>query len=86
MKVNRVTVKLPDGLAAALGVLSRARGLPKAVIVREALEQYLSVQVDKAGASERWVARWQGRLKLPAAAEAESTDLRLAHLLAKHLR
>ena len=55
-------------------------------MVREALEQSLLAQGVTAGAAERWVAQWQGRLKLPDARDLEATDVRLAHLLAKHVR
>lgn len=75
-----ITLKLSDDLNAALNEVSRKRGLSKSAVVREALEQSLLAQGVAAGAAERWVARWQGRLKLP-----EATDARLAHLLAKHV-
>jgi len=83
MKV--ITVKLPDDLHAALQTVSRERGLSKSAVVREALEQSLRAQGVVAGAAERWVAQWQGRLQLPAA-EVETGDPRLEHLLAKHAR
>jgi predicted transcriptional regulator len=84
MKV--ITVKLPDDLHAALQTVSRERGLSKSAVVREALEQSLRAQGVVAGAAERWVAQWQGRrLQLPAA-EVETSDPRLEHLLAKHAR
>lgn len=81
-----MTLKLPDDLHAALKEVSRKRGLSKSAVVREALEQSLLTQGDTAGAAERWVAQWQGRLQLPSASEAEATDPRLSHLLAKHVR
>ncbi len=81
-----VTLKLPDNLNAALKEVSRKRGLSKSAVVREALEQSLLAQGVVAGAAERWVAQWQGRLKLPEVAGVEADDPRLAHLLAKHLR
>ena len=55
--------------------------VPASEVVREALEQSLLAHGVAAGAAERWVAQWQGRLKLP-----EAADPRLAHLLAKHVR
>ena len=84
--MNVITLKLPDDLNAALNEVSRKRGLSKSAVVREALEQSLLAQGVTAGAAERWVAQWQGRLKLPDARDLEATDLRLAHLLAKHVR
>ena len=84
--MNVITLKLPDDLNAALKEVSRKRGLSKSAVVREALEQSLLAQGVAAGAAERWVAQWQGRLELPEASDAEATDPRLAHLLAKHLR
>ena len=82
--MNVITLKLPDDLHAALNEVSRQRGLSKSAVVREALEKSLLAHGASAGAAERWVARWQGKLKLPAAARA--VDDRLAHLLAKHVR
>ncbi len=84
--MNVITLKLPDDLNAALKEVSRKRGLSKSAVVREALEQSLLAQGAAAGAAERWVAQWQGSLKLPEAREVQATDARLAHLLAKHLR
>ena len=81
-----LTLKIPDDLNAALQEVSAKRGLSKSAVVREALEQSLLAHGVAAGAAERWVAQWQGRLKLPSADDAQSTDARLAHLLAKHVR
>lgn len=81
-----ITLKLPENLNAALKEVSRKRGLSKSAVVREALEKSLLAQGAAGGAAERWVTQWQGRLKLPSAADVESTDPRLAHLLAKHVR
>jgi len=84
--MNVVTLKLPDDLHAALNEVSRQRGLSKSAVVREALELSLRKQGVAASAAERWVAQWQGKLKLPERGGLEATDPRLAHLLAKHLR
>ncbi len=84
--MNVITLKLPDDLNAALNEVSRKRGLSKSAVVREALEHSLLAQGAVAGAAERWVAHWQGRLTLPEARDVEATDPRLAHLLAKHVR
>ncbi len=84
--MNVLTLKLPDDLHAALKEASRQRGLSKSAVVREALAQSLLAQGVAASAAERWVAQWQGRLTLPAASEADATDPRLAHLVAKHVR
>jgi predicted transcriptional regulator len=84
--MNVITLKLPDDLNAALIEVSRKRGLSKSAVVREALEQSLLAQGAVAGAAERWVAQWQGSLKLPRASDVEAADPRLAHLLAKHVR
>ncbi len=81
-----MTLKLPDDLNTALNEVSRQRGLTKSAVVREALEQSLLAQGVAGGASERWVAQWQGQLQLPPASDVETTDPRLAHLLSKHLR
>lgn len=82
--MNVITLKLPDNLNAALVEVSRKRGLSKSAVVREALEQALLAEGVAGGSAQRWVARWQGQLKLPAA--TDSTDDRLSHLLAKHVR
>ncbi len=84
MKV--ISLKLPDRLHAALNEVSRQRGLSKSAVVREALEQSLLAQGHEASAAERWVAQWQGQLKLPVPAKLAADDARLSHLLAKHLR
>ena len=84
--MNVISLKLPDDLNAALGEVSRQRGLSKSAVVREALEHLLLAHGEAGGAAQRWVAHWQGRLTLPPADEAVATDPRLAHLLAKHLR
>jgi predicted transcriptional regulator len=84
--MNVITLKLPDDLNAALNEVSRQRGLSKSAVVREALQKSLLAQGVAAGAAERWVLRWQGRLKLPEAGDVEAADSRLAHLLRKHVR
>ncbi len=84
--MNVITLKLPEDLNVALNEVSRKRGVSKSAVVREALERSLLAEGVVAGAAERWVAQWQGRLRLPAAAEARASDPRLAHLLSKHLR
>ena len=84
--MNVITLKLPDDLHAALNEVSRQRGLSKSAVVREALELSLRSQGAVAGAAERWVAQWQGKLKLPDPQGLEATDPRLAHLSAKHVR
>lgn len=84
--MNILTLKLPDHLNAALKEVSRKRGLSKSAVVREALEQALLAQGEAASAAERWVAQWQGRLRLPEADEVQADDPRLAHLLARHVR
>ncbi len=81
-----LTLKLPERLHLALQEASRKRGLSKSALAREALEKSLLAEDLAAGAAARWVARWQGGLKLPSQAEAEPTDDRMSHLLAKHLR
>ncbi len=70
----------------ALTEVSRKRGLSKSAVVREALERSLLAQGVAAGAAERWVARWQGCLKLPGAKDVDSNSDRLTHLLEKHHR
>lgn len=84
--MNVITLKLPEELNAALNEVSRKRGVSKSAVVREALERSLLAEGVVAGAAERWVAQWQCRLRLPAAAEVPASDPRLAHLLSKHLR
>ena len=84
--MNVITLKLPDDLHAALNAVSRQRGLSKSAVVREALESSLRTQGAAAGAAERWVAQWQGKLGLPEQHRLEATDPRLSHLLAKHVR
>jgi len=85
--MNVITLKLTEDLNAALNEVSRKRGVSKSAVVREALEQSLRAEGGVvAGAAERWVAQWQGRLRLPTATEARASDPRLAHPLSKHLR
>ena len=84
--MNVITLKLPDDLHAALNEASRKRGLSKSAVVREALQQSLLTQGVAASAAERWVAQWQGSLRLPAASDVAVSDPRLAHLLSKHVR
>ena len=84
--MNVMTLKLPDELHAALDEVSRQRGLSKSAVVREALELSLRTQGVAAGAAERWVAQWQGKLKMPDPRGLDATDHRLSHLLAKHVR
>ena len=81
-----LTLKIPDDLNAALQEASAKRGLSKSAVVREALEQSLLAHGVAAGAAERWVTQWQGRLKLPSIGGAQVTDARLEHLLSKHVR
>jgi predicted transcriptional regulator len=83
--MNIITLKLPDDLNAALKEVSRKRGLSKSAVVREALQHSLLAQGVEASAAERWVAQWQGSLKLPASRDVEAADPRLAHLLTKHV-
>lgn len=86
--MNVLTLKVPDELAATLHAASRARGLSKSAVVREALEQSLGRQEEQAGAAERWLSQWRGRLSplpAPSAARGGPQDDRLAHILAKHL-
>ncbi len=84
--MNVITLKLPEDLHAALNEASRQRGLSKSAVVREALELSLLAQGVAAGAAERWVTQWQGKLKLPDPRGLEASDPRLSHLLAKHVR
>ena len=88
--MNVLTLKIPEELDAALQAASRTRGLSKSAVVREALEQSLGRQADRAGTAERWVAQWRGRLSAPpkgrGKGKARPQDERLAHILAKHLR
>ena len=89
--MNVLTLKIPEALDAALQAASRARGLSKSAVVREALEQSLGRQADQAGTAERWVAQWRGRLtasppKGGGKGKARPQDERLAHILGKHLR
>jgi predicted transcriptional regulator len=86
--MNVLTLKIPEELDAALQAASRARGLSKSAVVREALEQSLGRQRDEAGTAERWVAHWRGRLAAAGArkGKSEPPDERFAHLMTKHLR
>jgi len=90
--MNVLTLKIPEALDAALQAASRARGLSKSAVVREALEQSLGRQADQAGTAERWVAQWRGRLAAapqpagPGKGKEEPQDERVAHILGKHLR
>ncbi len=89
--MNVLTLKIPDELDAALQAASRARGMSKSAMVRQALEQSLNRQAEQAGAAERWLAQWRGSLSAsPVAGKARGTKAavpedRLAHLLAKHV-
>jgi predicted transcriptional regulator len=84
--MNVLTLKIPEELDAALQAASRARGLSKSAVVREALEQSLGRQLDEAGTAERWVAHWRGRLASGARKGKSEPDERFAHLMAKHVR
>ena len=89
--MNVLTLKIPEALDAALQAASRARGLSKSAVVREALEQSLGRQADQAGTAERWVAQWRGRLLVsppagPGKGRAKPQDERVAYILTKHLR
>lgn len=84
--MNVVTLKLPDDLNTALNEASRQQGVSKSAVVREALKQSLLAQGLAGSAAERWVVQWQGRLSLPDASDVETTDPRLAQLIAKHVR
>lgn len=79
-------MRLPDDLIAALSEASRQRGLSKSAVVREALKQSLLAQSEAPGAAERWIMRWQGKLKLPDPQGLEAAHSRLSHLRAKHAR
>ena len=89
--MNVLTVKIPEVLDAALRAASRASGLSKSEMVRQALEQCLNRQAEQAGAAGRWVTQWRGRMaskpvvRGPKGAKTSVADDRLAHLLAKHL-
>ena len=89
--MNLLTLKIPAELDAALQAASRARGLSKSAVVREALEQSLGRQADQAGTAERWVAQWRGRLLVsppagPGKGRAKPQDERVAYILTKQLR
>jgi predicted transcriptional regulator len=84
--MNVLTLKVPEAMDAALSAASRARGLSKSALVREAIEQSLSQHADQAGAASRWVAQWRGSLVAPTKSKSALQDSRLSHLLAKHLR
>jgi predicted transcriptional regulator len=84
-----LTLKVPEGMDAALSAASRRRGLSKSALVREAIEQSLSQHADhadQAGAASRWVAQWRGSLVAPSKSKSALQDSGLSHLLAKHLR
>jgi predicted transcriptional regulator len=87
--MNVLTLKIPEELDAALLAASRARGLSKSAVVREALEASLGRHAEGAAAAERWLGQWRGQLAPRRAAAANKpapADARLTHLLAKHLR
>jgi predicted transcriptional regulator len=85
--MNLLTLRIPEDLDAALLATSRARGLSKSAVVREAIQQSLGRQAEGAATAKRWLAHWRGRLAMSCATQSNrQTDARLAHLLAKHLR
>jgi predicted transcriptional regulator len=92
--MNVLTLKIPEGLDAALLAASRSRGLSKSAMVREAIEQSLGRHEEQAGTADRWLTQWRGCLLAtqtpakmqPKAPKVKAQDDRLAHLLAKHLR
>jgi predicted transcriptional regulator len=84
--MNILTLKVPEGMDAALSAASRARGVSKSALVREAIEQALGRQAEQAGAAARWVAQWRGSLSTCELTKTGRQDPRLAHLLHKHLR
>lgn len=83
-----LTLKIPDDLAAALQAASRARGVSKSALVRDALMHALPRVPQDASAAQSWLDRWRGRLSAETVADraAGFHDPRLAHILDKHLR
>jgi predicted transcriptional regulator len=84
--MNILTLKVPEGMDAALSAASRARGVSKSALVREAIEQALGRHAEQAGTAARWVAQWRGSLSASENGKSPPKDDRLAHLLGKHLR
>jgi predicted transcriptional regulator len=87
--MNVLTLKVPESMHAALTATSRARGVSKSALVRQAIEQFLSQPANQAGAASGWVEQWRSSMSAPSPRsnnKAANQDLRPAHLLAKHLR
>ena len=65
---EQLTLRLPADLARALRRAARARGVPKAHVVREALHAYLSEAPPDAEAAWRAIAPFAGSVRLDRAA------------------
>jgi predicted transcriptional regulator len=76
-----LSLKIPEELDAALQAASRARGMSKSALVREALEQSLGRQAEAAGVAERWLAQWRGSLLATPPAREAATAKALACLI-----
>ena len=77
---------MPDDVHTVLNEVGRQRGLSKSAAIRDALELSPRTQRAAAGAAERWVAQWQGKLELPDRHGLEASNPRLSHLSAQHVR
>ena len=73
MKDDQITLRLPRALSRALADRARKRAVPKSLLVREALEAYLTAPQAGTGAAWQRVAEMVGSIALdPAAIERDA--------------
>lgn len=82
--MNTLTLKIPETLDSALQRASARRRLSKSAVVREALEMVLADELQQTTPAANWVDRWKGALT--GQPENPAADVRVAHILQKHLR
>lgn len=82
--MTTLTLEIPEELDAALRSASARRHTSPPRLARELLERALSAEVRPANAAEQWLEHWRGSLPEPGGTTGD--DVRLEHLLKKHLR
>ncbi len=87
--MQTLTLKIPQNLVEALNSASASRRISKSAMVRDALERILKDELKHSRPAVAWLERWRGTMQAPLAVGGEGTnakDLRVAHILSKHLR
>lgn len=99
VRLNTLTLKIPQTLVDALQIASTRRKISKSAVVRDALERTLTVELKQLAPATAWLERWRGALSAPtldvsgvspdrrdlSAVSPAPPDSRLAHILAKHM-